>query len=44
MFRREGEYWTVAFDGSLCRLKHTRGMQYLAMLLARPGERIARSS
>ncbi|MBI3781856.1 MAG: hypothetical protein HY270_00490 [Deltaproteobacteria bacterium] len=41
IFRREGEYWTVAFDGALCRLKHTRGMQHMARLLSRPGERIA---
>lgn len=38
---REGEYWTISFDGRLCRLKHTRGMQHLAVLLGRPGERIA---
>lgn len=41
IFRREGEYWTVEFEGVVCRLKHTRGMQHLAALLARPGERVA---
>src|SRR5262249_52651140 len=40
-FRREGEYWTLAFDGALCRLKHTRGMQHLAAWLGRPGDRVA---
>lgn len=40
IFRREGEYWTVAFDGLVCRLRHTRGMQHLSVLLGRPGERV----
>ena len=26
MFRREGEYWTLAFDGHVCRIKATQGM------------------
>ena len=40
VFRREGEYWTVEFEGLVCRLKHTRGMQHLAVLLARPWKRV----
>ena len=36
LFRREGEYWTLAFDGHVCRVKGTRGMQYLAQLLRAP--------
>ena len=40
VFRREGEYWTVAFEGLVCRLRHTRGMQHLSVLLGRPGERV----
>jgi tetratricopeptide (TPR) repeat protein len=35
-FRNEGEYWTLAFQGALCRVKDTRGMQYLAQLLQHP--------
>jgi len=37
VFRREGEYWTVAFDGSVVRLKDAKGLRHLAQLLARPG-------
>jgi hypothetical protein len=37
LFRREGQYWTVVFDGAVARLKHTKGLQHLARLLAQPG-------
>jgi AAA ATPase domain len=37
LFRREGEYWTVVFDGSVVRLKDTKGLRHLARLLAHPG-------
>jgi len=40
VFRREGEYWTVAYDGTVCRLRDSKGMQLLAVLLGRPGERV----
>jgi AAA ATPase domain len=36
-FRREGEYWTVAYDGSTIRVRDAKGMRYLARLLADPG-------
>lgn len=36
MFRREGDYWTVAFDGVVLRLKDTKGMHYIARLLQYP--------
>ncbi len=36
-FRREGEYWTVVYDGSLVRLRDSKGLGYLATLLANPG-------
>jgi hypothetical protein len=35
--RREGEYWTVAYEGSLVRLRDSKGLRYLATLLANPG-------
>ncbi len=35
---REGDYWSMRFDGRTVRIRHGRGMQYLAELLARPGE------
>ena len=35
--RREGEYWTVVFDGRTVRVRDTKGMRHLARLLAEPG-------
>lgn len=37
VFRREGEYWTVAYQGRVMRLRHAKGFVYLASLLRRPG-------
>ena len=37
LFRREGEYWTVVFDGSVVRLRDTKGLRHLARLLTHPG-------
>ncbi len=36
LLQREGEYWTVAYLGSVFRLRATKGVDYLAHLLARP--------
>jgi len=41
VFRREGEYWTLAYEGTLLRLRDRKGMAALAFLLGRPGERVA---
>src|SRR5262245_39284377 len=38
VFRQEGDYWTLAYQGSVCRLKDLKGLHYLAFLLARPGQ------
>jgi hypothetical protein len=40
VFRREGNFWTVAWNDAVVRLKDTRGLQYLGQLLARPGQEI----
>jgi tetratricopeptide (TPR) repeat protein len=40
VFRKEGEYWTIAFHGSDFRLKGELGLAYLAYLLARPNEQV----
>lgn len=32
-FRREGEYWTLVYDGAVARVKDSRGMAYLAELM-----------
>ena len=37
VFRREGEYWSVAFEGHTVRLRDLKGLRYLARLLAAPG-------
>src|SRR5580704_18071828 len=34
---REGDYWTVMFDGRELRVRHSKGIGYLAELLSRPG-------
>jgi tetratricopeptide (TPR) repeat protein len=36
-FRREGDYWTVIFDGHTARVRDLKGMHYLARLLTDPG-------
>ncbi len=37
VFRQEGEYWTVAYQGSVVRLRDAKGLRHLARLLAHPG-------
>jgi tetratricopeptide (TPR) repeat protein len=37
LLRREGEYWTVEFDGAALRIRDAKGMSHLARLLAEPG-------
>jgi class 3 adenylate cyclase len=36
VFRRDGEYWTVAFDGQVSTLRDSKGMRDLATLLVEP--------
>ena len=38
LFRQEGDYWTLAYHGTRCRLKDAKGLHYLAFLLGHPGE------
>jgi pimeloyl-ACP methyl ester carboxylesterase len=35
-FRREGDYWTVAFGGRVVRMRDAKGLAYLARLLRDP--------
>jgi hypothetical protein len=37
VFRREGEYWGVVYDRDAFRMKDSKGLRYLARLLAEPG-------
>jgi hypothetical protein len=41
VFRREGEYWSIAYAGDLYRLRDSKGLRYIAHLLKHPGEGIA---
>jgi len=36
-FRREGDYWSIVFEGRTVRMRDLKGMRYLARLLAHPG-------
>ena len=40
VFRQDGDYWTVAFDGQVRQVKNVRGMRYLAQLLSHPNEEL----
>jgi hypothetical protein len=37
VFRREGDYWSLVFEGRTVRVRDLKGMRYLARLLADPG-------
>jgi tetratricopeptide (TPR) repeat protein len=37
VFHREGDYWSVGFEYHTTRLRDSKGLQYLARLLANPG-------
>lgn len=40
VLRREGDYWSIAFEGRTARLRDSKGLQYLARLLADPGREL----
>jgi tetratricopeptide (TPR) repeat protein len=40
VFRREGDYWTVAFGGETIQVRDAKGMAYLARLLEVPGREL----
>src|SRR5438445_507093 len=39
-FYREGEYWTLAFNGEVARLRASRGLLLLSRLMERPGREL----
>ena len=39
-FRREGDYWSVVFEGRTVRVRDLKGIRYLAVLLAHPGREL----
>ncbi|MGH7788942.1 MAG: AAA family ATPase, partial [Candidatus Binatia bacterium] len=38
VFRKEGEYWTIEFAATTCRIRDTKGLAYIALLLRHPGK------
>jgi tetratricopeptide (TPR) repeat protein len=40
LFRREGEYWSIAYEQDSFRLKDSKGLRYLARLLGEPGREL----
>jgi hypothetical protein len=36
VFRREGEFWTIAYGGQMFRLRDLKGVRYISSLLASP--------
>jgi AAA ATPase-like protein len=39
-FRREGDVWSIAFEGDAARMKHSKGLGYLAAMLRHPGREL----
>ena len=37
IFRHEGDYWSLVFEGRTVRVRDLKGVRYLAQLLAHPG-------
>jgi hypothetical protein len=40
LFRKEGDYWSIAFEGCTFRLRDVKGLHYLAHLLRHPGQEV----
>ena len=38
VFRKAGQFWTISYEGKTFSLQDSRGLQYIAFLLASPGE------
>ena len=39
-FTREGDYWTIVYEGTTSRLKDAKGLRYLAHLLGNPNREV----
>ena len=40
VFRREGDHWTIAYEGKTFRLRDAKGLRYLADLFSAPGREL----
>jgi class 3 adenylate cyclase len=38
LFRCEGDYWTVVYEGTVCRLRDVKGLHHIGQLLRHPGQ------
>jgi hypothetical protein len=38
VLRCEGDYWTIAYDAAVVRIKDAKGLRYLEPLLRQPGQ------
>jgi len=38
VFVQEGDYWTLTYQGTTCRLRDTKGLRAIALLLGAPGQ------
>jgi pimeloyl-ACP methyl ester carboxylesterase len=43
VFRREGDFWTISWQGNLVRLKDAKGLHYIAYLLRNAGRQVPAS-
>jgi CheY-like chemotaxis protein/class 3 adenylate cyclase len=43
VFRCDGDFWTVAYQGKSFRVRGSRGFAYIAALLGQPGQRVPAS-
>lgn len=40
-FRKEGDFWTIVYEGKTIRLKDTKGLQYIGCLLHHAGQKFS---
>jgi len=40
IFRREGEYWTIVYENQTVRIRHSKGMAYIAYLIGHTGREL----
>jgi hypothetical protein len=40
IFRREGEYWTIVYENQTVRIRHSKGLAYIAYLIRHSGREL----
>lgn len=41
VFRKEGDYWVISFEGRSFTIRHMRGLEHIARLVTYPGREVA---